>query len=75
MQNNVELPEAVIRTIEDLKSTCLILLDKLNDQNVAIDHQKQTNKWVYILIYQKCIEEVSFGKRNANILHHFTLVF
>ncbi len=31
-------------TIDDLKSLCLTLLDNLNDKNLALNHQKKTNR-------------------------------
>ena len=33
-------------TIADLKSLCLALLDNLNDKNIALTHQKKTNKYL-----------------------------
>lgn len=31
-------------TISDLKSLCLALLDNVNDKNLALNHQKKTNR-------------------------------
>lgn len=43
LENGADLPTKT-ETIADLKSLCLALLDNLNDKNVALSHQKRTNK-------------------------------
>ncbi|XP_055856309.1 coiled-coil domain-containing protein 149 [Episyrphus balteatus] len=43
LDNGVDLPTKT-ETIADLKSLCLALLDNLNDKNLALNHQKKTNK-------------------------------
>lgn len=43
LENSSELPSKA-ETIADLKSLCLALLDNLNDKNLALSHQKKTNK-------------------------------
>ncbi|KAH8417867.1 hypothetical protein KR222_007412, partial [Zaprionus bogoriensis] len=43
LESGIELPGKT-ETIHDLKSLCLALLDNLNDKNLALTHQKRTNK-------------------------------
>ncbi|XP_065366868.1 coiled-coil domain-containing protein 149 [Calliphora vicina] len=43
LENGIDLPTKT-ETIHDLKSLCLTLLDNLNDKNLALNHQKKTNK-------------------------------
>lgn len=43
MENGSDLPTKS-ETINELKSLCLALLDNLNDKNLALTHQKKTNK-------------------------------
>lgn len=43
LDNGIDLPTKT-ETIADLKSLCLALLDNLNDKNLALNHQKKTNK-------------------------------
>ncbi|EDW59246.1 coiled-coil domain-containing protein 149 [Drosophila virilis] len=43
LESGIDLPGKT-ETIHDLKSLCLALLDNLNDKNLALTHQKRTNK-------------------------------
>ncbi|EDV43063.2 uncharacterized protein Dana_GF16705 [Drosophila ananassae] len=43
LESGIDLPQKT-ETIHDLKSLCLALLDNLNDKNLALSHQKKTNK-------------------------------
>ncbi|XP_034663089.1 coiled-coil domain-containing protein 149 [Drosophila subobscura] len=43
LESGIDLPQKT-ETIHDLKSLCLALLDNLNDKNLALTHQKKTNK-------------------------------
>ncbi|XP_030370550.1 coiled-coil domain-containing protein 149 [Scaptodrosophila lebanonensis] len=43
LESGIDLP-AKTETIHDLKSLSLALLDNLNDKNLALSHQKKTNK-------------------------------
>ncbi|KAM7362251.1 uncharacterized protein ACRADG_013034 isoform 1-T2 [Cochliomyia hominivorax] len=43
LESGIDLPTKT-ETIHDLKSLCLTLLDNLNDKNLALNHQKKTNK-------------------------------
>ncbi|XP_075145761.1 uncharacterized protein LOC142220472 [Haematobia irritans] len=43
LESGIELPTKT-ETIHDLKTLCLTLLDNLNDKNLALNHQKKTNK-------------------------------
>ncbi|XP_037951199.1 coiled-coil domain-containing protein 149-B-like [Teleopsis dalmanni] len=43
LASGIDLPTKT-ETIQDLKSLCLALLDNLNDKNLALSHQKKTNK-------------------------------
>ncbi|XP_059226718.1 uncharacterized protein LOC106093698 [Stomoxys calcitrans] len=43
LENGIDLPTKT-ETIHDLKALCLTLLDNLNDKNLALNHQKKTNK-------------------------------
>ncbi|EDW80680.1 uncharacterized protein Dwil_GK11438 [Drosophila willistoni] len=43
LESGIDLPKKT-ETIHDLKSLCLALLDNLNDKNLALTHQKKTNK-------------------------------
>lgn len=45
MESGIDLPTKT-ETIQDLKTLCLTLLDNLNDKNLALNHQKKTNKYV-----------------------------
>ncbi|ALC46267.1 CG14868 [Drosophila busckii] len=43
LESGIDLPGKT-ESIDDLKSLCLALLDNLNDKNLALTHQKKTNK-------------------------------
>lgn len=43
LESGIDLPGKT-ETLHDLKSLCLALLDNLNDKNLALTHQKRTNK-------------------------------
>ncbi|XP_037818885.1 coiled-coil domain-containing protein 149-like [Lucilia sericata] len=43
LESGIDLPTKT-ETIQDLKTLCLTLLDNLNDKNLALNHQKKTNK-------------------------------
>ncbi|KAH8384105.1 hypothetical protein KR009_012151 [Drosophila setifemur] len=43
LESGIDLPQKT-ETLHDLKSLCLALLDNLNDKNLALSHQKKTNK-------------------------------
>lgn len=43
LESGIDIPGKT-ETIHDLKSLCLALLDNLNDKNLALTHQKRTNK-------------------------------
>ena len=44
LESGIDLPTKT-ETIHDLKTLCLTLLDNLNDKNLALNHQKKTNKY------------------------------
>ncbi|XP_032577499.1 coiled-coil domain-containing protein 149 [Drosophila sechellia] len=43
LESGIDLPQKT-ESLSDLKSLCLALLDNLNDKNLALTHQKKTNK-------------------------------
>lgn len=43
LENGIDLPTKT-ETIQDLKVLCMTLLDNLNDKNLALSHQKKTNR-------------------------------
>lgn len=43
LESGIDLPGKT-ESVHDLKSLCLALLDNLNDKNLALTHQKRTNK-------------------------------
>ncbi|XP_017118612.1 coiled-coil domain-containing protein 149 [Drosophila elegans] len=43
LESGIDLPQKT-ESLSDLKSLCLALLDNLNDKNLALSHQKKTNK-------------------------------
>ncbi|XP_020818290.1 coiled-coil domain-containing protein 149 [Drosophila serrata] len=43
LESGIDLPQKT-ESLNDLKSLCLALLDNLNDKNLALTHQKKTNK-------------------------------
>ncbi|KAH8265244.1 hypothetical protein KR038_002320 [Drosophila bunnanda] len=43
LESGIDLPQKT-ESLHDLKSLCLALLDNLNDKNLALTHQKKTNK-------------------------------
>ncbi|KAH8295250.1 hypothetical protein KR018_009098 [Drosophila ironensis] len=43
LESGIDLPQKT-ESLQDLKSLCLALLDNLNDKNLALSHQKKTNK-------------------------------
>lgn len=43
LESGIDLPQKT-ESLHDLKALCLALLDNLNDKNLALTHQKKTNK-------------------------------
>ncbi|XP_037732445.1 coiled-coil domain-containing protein 149 [Drosophila subpulchrella] len=43
LESGIDLPQKT-ESLSDLKSLCLALLNNLNDKNLALTHQKKTNK-------------------------------
>lgn len=57
-------------TISDLKSLCLTLLDNLNDKNLAMNHQKKTNRLLAAKIsdLEQKIKVISGDSSSASLL-------